>query len=95
MAFAPHTNDDITDSNGLPRLMGYFQVDGSSGFEYAARPADDRGGWAPEFDKLVYVSDGTRIARVLKTRAHVVIDETSDGRPVVETWLLRAHYRYA
>ena len=48
-----------------------------------------------EFPHLVWVSDNPvngwpcRYARVLKTRAHVVVDEDEYGNPVVETWHFR------
>ena len=37
---------------------------------------------------------GWRYARVLKTVAHVVIDEADDGSPVVEKWELKSNINY-
>lgn len=93
MAYAPHTNADTH----LPRLLGCFcPRDAEHYFEYAARPADDRAGWlGAEFPHLVYVGGGeTRIAKVLKTVAHVVVDEDGNGDGVVEIWPLQHHQRY-
>lgn len=44
------------------------------------------------FPQLVYVGpngDQTRFARVLKTVAYVVVDETDDGKLVVEKWPIK------
>lgn len=92
MAYAPHTNADTH----LPRILGSFRHrDTDPYFEYAVRPADDRGGWlGDDFPHLVYTGNETRIARVLKTVAHVVVDELPDGDGVVEIWPLRQHRVY-
>ena len=37
---------------------------------------------------------GWRYARVLKTVAHVVVDESDDGSPVVEKWELKSNINY-
>jgi hypothetical protein len=78
------------------RLLGRFSVADGRGavHEYAARPPEDRGGLWPSFPHNVFTLDGNRAALVRKTVAYVVIDESADGSPIVETWRLRAHRRY-
>ena len=36
-----------------------------------------------------------RFARVLKTVAHVVIDEDEHGHPVIERWKIKRHRQYS
>ena len=51
--------------------------------------------FGPEFDMKVWVMhEGYRLAKVLKTVAHVVVDEDEHGRPVTERWLTRRHERF-
>jgi hypothetical protein len=45
------------------------------------------------FNDKVWVLDGFRHAKVLKTRAHIVVDEDEFGNPVVETWHFRQNSR--
>lgn len=101
MAFAPHTNDRRTIGED-PLVLGQFrEADQGHTFEYAQRvdsafdsPSTDHWGNA-EFPHVVYVGpDQTRYARVLKTVAHVVVDEDEYGQPVTETWNLRGHKEY-
>jgi hypothetical protein len=77
-------------------ILGRFnERDTGNLFEFSKNPA--HGVFAnpqgtDEFPHLVWVSDNPvngwpyRYARVLKTRAHVVVDEDEFGNPVVETW---------
>lgn len=101
MSFAPHTNTDVRHqlSMGLvptpaPLVLGSFNNSNAGVYEYAER----RGfpdSFAPDFPHIVYVGTGeTRLAKVLKTVAYVVIDEAADGSPVVEKWSLRSHRAY-
>ena len=97
MAHAPHTNDNVTQ----PLILGCFvERDHGHMFEYAERPADDRGGWAPEYPHLVYVGSdrgpeyANRPARVLKTVAYVVVDEGPSGEPTVQKWDIKQHRLY-
>lgn len=51
-----------------------------------------KGGKLEMFPQLVYVGplgDETRMARVLKTVAYVIVDETDDGKLVVEKWPIK------
>jgi hypothetical protein len=43
----------------------------------------------------VDVLDGTRPARVLKTVAHVAVDEAPDGSPVIERWFITRHRTFS
>jgi len=42
----------------------------------------------------VDVLDGVRFARVLKTVAHVCIDEDDCGKAVFQIWKIKKHMRY-
>lgn len=49
------------------------------------------------FPQLIYVGpqgNETRYARVLKTVAYVVVNETDDGKLVVEKWPIKKFYLY-
>jgi len=49
------------------------------------------------FPHVVYVGpEGkeTRMARVLKTVAYVIVDETADGKMVVEKWPIKRYTTY-
>ena len=82
----------LADSNaGFTRaeLRGLFQHANGNLFHYAT----SENGWNPQlaedFPHLVIVGDihnPVRYAKVLKTVAHVVVDEADDGSPVVEKW---------
>ena len=52
--------------------------------------------WALEmgFTHEVDVLDGVRFARVLKTVAHVCVDEDDAGNAVTEPWKLKKHSVY-
>lgn len=44
-----------------------------------------------ELPNEIYVADGVRFAKVLKTVAYVAVDEAEDGTPVIEKWVIK-HY---
>lgn len=78
-----------------PALLGQFcSYHGAAVFEYSERPAEDRGGIWPEYPHRIFTCDGDRAARVGKTVAYVVIDETPNGAPIVEKWKLRCFRAY-
>ena len=60
-------------------------------FSIAERDGDQRfGNWAPEFKNIMDVGHGEfRLCNILKTVAHVVVDEGSDGEPITETWKIK------
>jgi len=89
--FAPYYN-----SPGMnePPVLGCFETAPGIRFEYSARPANDRGGVWPEFPLRVFTCDGDRAARILKTVAHIVTDESPDGSPIVERWNIRKARTY-
>lgn len=100
MAYAPHSNTDVR--NALlaklappPLLLGGFSGPAGGRFEYVARDTSAEAFWT-DYPHRVYVGvDGdSRVARVLKTVAHVIVDEAADGSPVVERWPLRGHDIY-
>lgn len=85
MAFARYYN---TPGMTQPRLLGSFDV-GKICFEYSNRPRGDRGNVWPGFPHRVFTTDGDRAALVLKTVAHIVIDEDADGNPIFEVWKIK------
>lgn len=110
MAFAPHTNQDVRQQiemglvpSPLPLLLGQFrEADHGHMFEYAERR------WfsdhvAPEMPHVVYVGTSgsnsvgvvTRLAKVLKTVAYIVVDEDENGNPVIEKWSIKQHRAYS
>ncbi len=38
---------------------------------------------------------GTRLAKIIKTRAYIIIDEDTNGNPMIETWPIKRHVVYA
>lgn len=95
MGFAPHTNEDVRvllrgGKSKLPLVLGCFrEKEHGQLFEYSERK------WHceemnPEFQHCIYLQDGNkRLAKVLKTRVHVLVDEG-----VVETWEIKQHRKY-
>jgi len=93
MAFAP--------TNPVNKPVGRFTI-GTHMYEYANNPemvlspkAD--GGKNVVFPHLIFVwpyGAETRMALVLKTVVHVIIDETADGKWVVERWKISRHRSY-
>ena len=59
-------------------------------FEYAVSDHSPFEG----YDHVVFCGDEVRYARILKTRAYVVIDETDDSQPIIEKWVIRGHSEY-
>ena len=104
MTFAPHTNDDVRNQlraglipTPLPIIFGCFRhAETDVYFEYAERRHPDDA-FAPEMPHIVYVGGttgrGTRLAKVLKTVAYVVVDETEEG-PVIVKWPIKQHRIY-
>lgn len=99
MAYAPHSNDSVRIAHRHggekpPLLLGNFiEADRHNAFEYAVRP-DNGIDFAPDCPHIVYVGDGFRYAKVLKTVAWVAVDEQPDGSPVFEKWHLHRHRYY-
>lgn len=103
MAYAPHTNEHVRDElragivpTARPLVLGgIWNHDAPGVFEYAERrwTTDD---FAPEMPHIIYVGPGQepRLAKVLKTVAYVVTDESADGTPVIEKWKLHRHDTY-
>ncbi len=92
MGHAPHHNGDecLFDYQGnqiRPRILGSF-TEKAHGlfFEFAERLASENQWMINDYPHSVYVGHGqSRIGRVLKTVAYVVVDEDDTG-PVVEKW---------
>ena len=75
------------------KILGQFrEADYGVTFEYSETDEETP---FPGFETQVWVSDGGfRWAKVLKTVAHVVVDEGFGGVPVVNKWHLRGHRQY-
>lgn len=84
MAFAPNSM--------VRQIEGEFYLpETKASFEYKKSDTSWTGSFLEglDFPHEVFMIDGsTRFARVLKTVAHVVVDETDDGKPVVEKWFI-------
>jgi hypothetical protein len=109
MAYASHTNEDVLrqlragqSPTELPLILGAFdEADHGHRFEFAERRHPDDS-FAPDFPHVIYVGENgkhslgsqTRLAKVLKTVAYVVVDEDAEGNPVVEKWAVRNHSTY-
>ena len=57
-------------------------------FEFSAAREDEQV-FGPDFPSKLWVKDGFRFCRVVKTRAYVVVDEDEAGERVVETWVTK------
>ena len=87
MALAPIANN--TRGRFVEEDYGYV-------FEYCDATEPSPQGWE-EYRHWIWVGpngDQRRWARVLKTRAHVVVDENSDGSPAIQRWYFRTHVQY-
>ena len=100
MAYAPHTNNEVRAERrigrvNLPLILGCITSGAGTFYEFAERAGFPEH-FAPEMDRVVYVGPNqeARLARVLKTVMHIVVDEDADGNPVVETIKLKARRDY-
>jgi hypothetical protein len=100
MSYAPHTNTDVQHQlrcgvvpTTLPMLFGSFRAaETEAFFEYSERRWGDDS-FAPEMPHVIYVADGTRLAKVLQTVVYVVVDEDDNG-PVIQKWPIKSHRHY-
>lgn len=67
----------------------------SMGKHFTYRPTTNHWALVHGLTHEVDVLDGVRFARVLKTVAHVAVDENADGNPVLEAWKIKQHLVYA
>jgi hypothetical protein len=94
MAYAPLSSMNIV-------VGSFIEKDHGKNFEYIENPnkvfhVPAHGGSLVEFPHLIFVGprgEETRQALVLKTCAHVVVDETKFGF-VVEKWNIKNHRKY-
>jgi hypothetical protein len=76
--------------NFTENTVGTFQEkDTGNWFSYSARTNSNDFATMGEYPHLVDVLDGVRFARVLKIVAYIVVDESSDGKPIVEKWNIK------
>ena len=73
-------------------VIGQFQhKDTGATFDYAKQAGEFAHCMDIEqFPHIVYVRDGIRAARVLKTVVHIAVDEDENGM-VIEKWSLKGH----
>ncbi len=90
MAYAPTSTNFAPHGDGSAR--GSFRhADTKAHFDFIAATEAEMA-FGPEFDMKVWVgAGGWRLAKVLKTVDHVVVDEDEHGQPVVEKWQTRGH----
>ena len=90
MAFAPY-NECVA-----KRVKGYFtNAEFRTHFEYG-EPAPEEFVPFPGYETKVWMRhDMWRWAKVVATRAYVVVDEGPNGEPVVERWVIRNHRKYS
>ncbi len=94
MAFAPTSTNFAPHGDGSAR--GSFRLANSQvHFDFSTATEDEQV-FGPEFNMKVWVEDGNsfRLAKVLKTVAHVVVDEDEFGQPVVEKWQTRCNRHF-
>ncbi len=96
MAFAPANTSFFPHGDGS--IRGSFRnSETDTFFEFSAVADEDRycDAVPAEFNMKVWVTQpwdgdcGWRFAKVVKTRAYVVVDENDDGTPVVEKWVTK------
>lgn len=90
MAYAPVSTYMTPAGDGS--ILGQFvEKEHGRTFEFSTAKSTPFAG----FDVLVWTRDDSyRFAKVLKTVAYLVIDEGTDGEPVVEKWDIKRHQLY-
>ncbi len=78
---------------GNPDNVGEFQ-EREYGKWFTYRPTSNPWAVAHDLPFEVDVLDGVRYAKVLKTVAHIAVDESDEGVPVIEVWSLKKHNHY-
>jgi len=91
MAFAPY-------AACLKKLVkgGFKEAAHGHWFEYAAPEAGEFIPF-PGYEAKVFVGpvEGEfRWAKVIASRAYVVVEEAAGGEPVVEKWVIKGHRKY-
>jgi hypothetical protein len=91
MAFAPYA------ACVKKMVCGGFRTAPGHWFEYAKPEAGEFLPF-PGYEMKVFVGpvEGEfRWAKVVATRAYVVVEEAAGGEPVVEKWAIKGHKKYA
>ena len=64
-------------------------------FVYENVTSENEIAWWADFPQKIFMSDGSvRYATVLKTVAHVCVDEDDYGNPVIEKWQIKRHMQW-
>ncbi len=86
MAYAPNYDSPVAG------LFRHRETDAT--FEYA-EVKDGNGQWFSDYTHKIFMTDGSvRYATVMKTVAHVAVDEDECGNTVVERWPIKQHRVY-
>ncbi|MBT1509373.1 hypothetical protein KIP88_02565 [Bradyrhizobium sp. SRL28] len=77
-------------------VKGCFKSASGAFFEYAALEEGESVPF-PGYEMKVYCGpfEEWRYAKVVASRAYVVVEEAASGAPVVEKWLIKGHKKYA
>ena len=90
MSYAPSS---VYFDSGDGTIIGRFnEVDVDNMFEFSENTDDMTGAW--DFPHKIWVGDGYRYGKVLKTRAYIAVDEDAMGQPIVEKWDIKQHRVY-
>lgn len=92
MAFAPTKTGFQYDGT----ILGSFvEKDYGNLFEFSVNDEPEHFVSRKNYPHKVWVEEnGWRYARVLKTVAYVVTDESEDGYPLFEKWFIKDHRTY-
>lgn len=72
------------------KLLGIFrEKEKGNFFTFTERETSDNWLSLEDYPHYVHVIDGVRYARVLKTVAYIVVDESNDGKPIIEKWQIK------
>jgi hypothetical protein len=73
-------------------MMQFTHKDTDVTFVYESVTDGNEIAWWANFPHKILMSDGSvRYATVLKTVAHVCVDEDDCGNPVIEKWQIKKH----
>ena len=75
--------------------MQFTHKETDATFVYENVTSENEIAWWADFPHKIFMSDGSvRYATVLKTVAHVCVDEDDYGNPVIEKWQIKRHMQW-
>jgi hypothetical protein len=91
MAYAPSTTYYDQDAT----ILGSFrEKDYGKFFEFSRNDDPDFFVSDTEFPHKIWVGDGWRYGRVLKTVAYIITDEKENGSPHIDKWYIQDYHQY-